>query len=64
MVSLFLHFAKEKCDSLQKNRKNGMEAKYYRCTMIATKSKIYVAKVQRKCNVKFALQKEICGDII
>ena len=41
-----------------------MEAKYYRCTMIATKSKIYVAKVQRKCNVKFALQKEICGDII
>ena len=38
--------------------------KHYRCTTIATKSKIYVAKVQRKCNVKFALQKEACGDII
>ena len=45
-------------------RKDGMCQKYYRCTTIATKSKIYVAKVQRKCNAKFALQKEVCGDII
>ena len=47
-----------------KNSQEWQVRKRLRCATIATKDKIYVAKVQRKCNVKFALQKEVPGDII
>ena len=35
-----------------------------RCIMIAMKSKIYGADMQRKRNANFALQENVCGDII
>ena len=46
-------------DFVEKITQQGMELLHKKvdfcCTKIATKSKIYVAKVQRKRNVKFAL---------